>query len=226
MPIFVNAKYMASYAVLFSVLILPARATASPTAPMSVILRSAAADAQQRVACVDITITFVTPPIAQGQPFLKIPLLTSNVVTVAKTIESLSINDESGPLAAYFKDDPESGEITYRHWISSRATKGKLTVYYRAPISNLAAPRGAAPPLELRSNNGAFSGAGETFLVQPKTDSPQPLEIHWDLSAMGNDTVGISSFGKGDVTSTRTCAFSNPVTLWWKKSSCILLLPL
>jgi len=87
MPIFVNAKYMASYAVL----ILPARATASPTAPMSVILRSAAADAQQRVAYVDITITFVTPPIAQGQPFLKIPLLTSNVVTVAKTIESLSM---------------------------------------------------------------------------------------------------------------------------------------
>ena len=59
MPIFVNAKYMASYAVLFSLLILPARATASPTAPMSVILRSAAADAQQRVAYVDITITFV-----------------------------------------------------------------------------------------------------------------------------------------------------------------------
>src|SRR5215472_8761923 len=157
MPIFVNAKYMASYAVLYAVLILPARATASPTAPMSVILRSAAADAQQRVAYVDITITFVTPSIAQGQPFLKIPLLTSNVVTVAKTIESFSVNDESGPLAVSVKDDPESGEVTYRHWISSRATKGKLTVRYRAPISNLAAPRGAAPPLELRSDSGVFS---------------------------------------------------------------------
>src|SRR5215469_6922259 len=91
MSIFVDAKYMASYAVVFSMLILAGPATASPSAPLSVTLRPAPADAHERVSYVDITITFVTPPIAQGQPFLKIPLLTSNVVTVAKTIESLSM---------------------------------------------------------------------------------------------------------------------------------------
>src|ERR1035441_6187242 len=126
-------------------------------------------------------------------------VLTSNVVTVAKTIEDLSVNDASGPVGLTVRDDPESGEVTYRHWITSRAAQGTLTVRYRAPISNAAAPRGAAPPLELRSDSGAFSGAGATFLLLPEDDSTQPIQIRWDLSAMTSGAVGVSSFGKGDV---------------------------
>jgi predicted metalloprotease with PDZ domain len=79
-----------------------------------------------------------------------------------------------------------------------------VSIHYRAPISNVAAPRGAAPPLELRSDKGAFSGAGETFLILPETDSAQPtfqpIEIHWNLSDMAEGATGVSSFGRGDVT--------------------------
>jgi hypothetical protein len=176
----------------------------SATVPLTITLRPAAADSQQRVPYVDITLTFTAPPVAAGAPLLKIALVTSNVETVAKTIEAFSVSDAVGPVDITVKDDPESGEVTYRHWVPSRPTKGTLTVHYRAPISNKAAPRGAAPPLELRSDSGAFSGAGETFLVLPEADSSQPhfqpIEIRWNLSDMAPGAVGISSFGNGDVT--------------------------
>ena len=188
----------------FLLLSLPGNAVDSGSNPLTITLRPAAADAQQRVPYVDITLTYAVPLVAAGQPLLRMPLITSNVATVAKTIEALSVNDAGGPVTLTVKDDPESGEVTYRHWISSRTTKGTLTVHYRVPISNIAAPRGAAPPLELRSDSGVFSGAGETFLLLPETDSSQPMfqpiEVHWNLSDMAEGAVGISSFGKGNVT--------------------------
>jgi hypothetical protein len=116
----------------------------SATVPLTITLRPAAADSQQRVPYVDITLTFTAPPVAAGAPLLKIALVTSNVETVAKTIEAFSVSDAVGPVDITVKDDPESGEVTYRHWVPSRATKGTLTVHYRAPISN--------KPIEIRWN--------------------------------------------------------------------------
>ena len=183
------------------------RAADSVAFPLTITLRPAAADSQQRVPYVDITLTCTIPPVAAGEPLLKMAFVTSNVETVAKTIEALSASDASGPVAMAVKDDPESGDVTYRHWVASRATKGTLTVQYRAPISNKAAPRGAAPPLELRSDSGAFSGAGETFLILPEVDSSQPMfqptEIRWNLDDMTKGAVGISCLGKDDVTAPR-----------------------
>ncbi len=188
----------------FLFLSLPLTAVDSAPVPLTITLRPAAADSRQLVPSVDITITYATPPVAAGQPLLHIPLVTSNVVTVATTIDDLSVQDKSGLVAVSVKDDPETNFAPYRHWISSRATQGILTIHYRAPISDIAAPRGAAPPLELRSDNGAFSGAGETFLVLPETNSSQPpfhlIELHWNLSDMSPGAIGISSFGEGDVT--------------------------
>ena len=200
-----------SLAASFLVLLLPlaGKALDSSSHPLTITLRPAAANSQQRVPYVDITLTYSTPPAAAGQALLKIPLITSNVVTVARTIEALSVNDESGPVAITVSDDPETGEVTYRHWIASRPVKGTLTVRYRAPISNAAAPRGAAPPLELRSDSGAFSGAGETFLLLPDSGSSLPIEIRWDLSAMAAGAEGISSFGKGNVTTTESKALGS-----------------
>ncbi|MGA7967076.1 MAG: hypothetical protein WCC32_13125 [Terriglobales bacterium] len=191
--------------------------------PLRITLRPAGADLQQRIPYVDITVSYTAPPTAAGQPLLKLALVTSNVVTVATTIEALSVNDGSGSVPVTVKDDPESGEVAYRHWIAGRATSGAITVHYRAPISNIAAPRGAAPPLELRSDSGTFSGAGETFLLLPELASSQPssqassppssppssqsssqtmfqpVEIRWELADMGAGATGVSSLGKGDV---------------------------
>jgi hypothetical protein len=193
-------------AVYLSFLLLSAagRAADAVAIPLAITLRPAAADAHQLVPYVDITLTYAAPGTVEGQPFLKIPLVVSNVETIAKTIDGLSVQDGSGSVAVTVKDDSENGVSPCRHWLPSRAVKGTLTVHYRAPISNIAAPRGAAPPLELRSDSGAFSGAGETFLVLPEADSSpptfEPIEVRWNLSDMADGAVGISSFGKGDVT--------------------------
>jgi hypothetical protein len=188
----------------------------SASIPLNITLRPAATDSQQRIPYVDITVSYTAPPTPAGQSLLKLALVASNVVTVATTIESLSVSDGSGPVAVTVKDDPESGEVAYRHWIAGRATGGAIAVHYRAPISNIAAPRGAAPPLELRSDSGAFSGAGETFLLLPELTSSQasssqtssqpspptlfqPVEIRWELANMGAGATGVSSLGNGDV---------------------------
>jgi len=188
----------------FAVVLFAGASVASTSVPLTITLRPAVPDSAQRVPYVDVTLTYSTPPIVASQSFLKMPLVTSNVETGAKTIQALYVNDSSGPVPVTVKDDPEGGEVRYRHWLSSRATRGTLTVDYRAPISNVAAPRGAAPPLELRSDSAAFSGAGETFLLLPEADSSQitfqPVNIRWNLSDMGPGAVAISSFGKGDVT--------------------------
>jgi predicted metalloprotease with PDZ domain len=179
-------------------------AVASESVPLTITLRPGGADPSGRVPYVEVNLTLTSPRVEAGNPILKMPLVISNVVTVAKTIEALSLADASGPVDVTVKDDPESGEVTYRHWVVSRATAGTLTVHYRAPISNLAAPRGAAPPLELRSDSGAFSGTGETFLLLPESYSAQvnfqPIQIRWNLSDVAAGAVGVSSFGKGDVT--------------------------
>ena len=198
------------------ILVAAAWAADSGGGRLSITLRPGAAESQQRIPYVDITVSYTAPPSAAGQPLLKLALVTSNVVTVATTIESLAVNDGRGPVPVSVKDDPEIGEVAYRHWVAGRATGGPITVHYRAPISNIAAPRGAAPPLELRSDSGAFSGDGETFLLLPELDSSQsssetssqsssqtmfqPVEIRWELADMGAGATGVSSLGKGDVT--------------------------
>jgi hypothetical protein len=188
--------------ILFSLIAVFSSTAFAEPATLKISLRPARAAADQRVPYVDATLELPAPQAARGQPVLKMPTLVSNVVTVAKTLENLSVSDADGPLEVTIQDDAEGGEATYRHWIAARATKGAITVRYRASISNVAAPRGAAPPLELRSDNGAFSGAGEAFLILPETDSSQPIQIHWDLGAMAAGAVGVSSFGKGDLTTT------------------------
>lgn len=176
--------------------------SATMPASLTITLKPAAADSEQRIPYVDLTLTYETSPIAPGQPFLKMPLVISNVVTVATTIESLSVIDAGGDVPMTVKDDTETGEVANRHWIASRAVRGTVTIRYRAPISNVAAPRGPAPPLELRSDSGAFSGAGGTFLLLPEAQSLPPtfdtVALRWNLDAMGSGAVGVSSLGKGD----------------------------
>src|ERR1700728_4855338 len=114
------------------------RAADSVAIPLAITLRPAAADSHQLVPYVDITLTYATPGIVEGQPFLKIPLVISNVETVAKTIDGLSVRDDTGSVSVVVKDDPENAASPCRHWLSSRAAKGTLTVHYRATISNIA----------------------------------------------------------------------------------------
>ncbi|MGJ5816746.1 peptidase M61 [Paludibaculum fermentans] len=161
---------------------------------LDLILRPAAPDAAGRIPSVDVTLVYPT------FVMVELAFLPYNVETVAKTITLLTARDAAGSLPLRVTDDPESAEGAARHWSPARPVRGPVTVRYRAPISNRPAPRGAAPPLELRSDTGAFSGDGASFLLLPRSPAPARLRLHWDLSELPAGSRGVSSLGAGDRT--------------------------
>jgi predicted metalloprotease with PDZ domain len=182
-------------------LLLAAGAGAAPGPALTVLLTPLAQDARQHVPAVDVALTLNGPSVAAGQPLLKMPLVTSNDDTVATT---LSAHDAQGTLSLSATDD--TGAHASRHWKANRATAGAVVVRYRAPISETLASRGAAPPIELRSDTGAFSGQGETFLMLPEAPLPWQLAVAWDLAKLAPGAVGVSSFGRGNAAPAATGA--------------------
>lgn len=189
-----------------SALLLHTAASAAPAhdATLSVLLAPLAADAHQRVPAVDVTLTIDGPAVPAGQSLVKLALVTSNVDTVAHTLTGLSARDAQGPLTLTATDD--AGANASRHWRADRATAGAVQVHYRAPVPVALATRGAAPPIELRSDTGAFSGQGETFLLLPEAALPWKLAVAWDLAQLAPGAVGVSSFGRGNVAPAATGA--------------------
>ncbi|MGC4055646.1 MAG: hypothetical protein QM757_43035 [Paludibaculum sp.] len=161
---------------------------------LELTLRPAAPDPSGRIPSVDVTLVF--PAFSS----VELAFLPNNVETVARTITLLTARDAAGPLPLRVTDDPESAQGAARHWSPARPVQGPVTLHYRSPISNRPAPRGAAPPLELRSDTGAFSGAGAGFLLLAPGPSPARLRLHWDLSELPAGARGVSSMGAGDRT--------------------------
>lgn len=137
--------------------------------------------------------------VAAGKPLLRMPLVMTNVVTAAKQLEGLRLTDAAGPVSLTIRDDPDAGQTFYRHWIAARPTEGELVVRYRAPITNALPARGAAPPLDLRTDDGGFGGAASDFLMLPAGETPVRFSLSWDFGAYGKGAVAVSSFGPGDV---------------------------
>jgi hypothetical protein len=183
------------------VVVLPGFRQAFAANSLTVVLRPAAPDAARHIPYVEVSVILDGSDFAAESPFLRMPLVTSNVETVATTLQQLSAKDGNGALELSVQDDSEGAGVAYRHWKAKRATSGQVVIHYRAPISEILAPRGAAPPLELRSDHGGFSGQGETFLLLPERESPWQLAVRWDLSQLGAHAVGVSSLGVGNITS-------------------------
>jgi predicted metalloprotease with PDZ domain len=142
----------------------------------------------------------VVEPLAEvkaGAPLLRMPLVISNVQTSAASLTDLRARDARGPLALGFHDDA-SGPEPYRHWVASRAVHGPVELSYRLPISNAPNARGAAPPFELRSDGGAFSGLLGTFLMQPDDTAAYRMKLAWKLAPLGGEALGVSTLGVGN----------------------------
>jgi len=164
-------------------------------APPELLLKPARADSNGRVPYVDVALSFDAGQAPAGAVLVRLPLVASNVETIARTVGRVTVGD-------VVLEPRDAG--SEREWVTPRALAGRATVRYRAPISNAAATRGAAPPLELRSDRGAFSGAGETFLLLPS--GMERARLRWDLTGLGG--VGVSSAGVGEVDARlKTCFF-------------------
>lgn len=192
-------RYAAVALALISTLALAPRAPAAPVPPLTVTLTPAAAGVDGNIPYVDVRVVAPDMSVAAGKPLLRLPLVSSNVTTLAGDLEDLRVADSKGALTLSIRDDSQSGLMLFRHWYASRPVSGTLTIRYRAPISNALNPRGAAPPLELRTESGGFSGDASTFLVLPDSDSIYRIALHWDFAALGPGAAGLSTLGAGDV---------------------------
>jgi predicted metalloprotease with PDZ domain len=177
----------------------PRAACAAPVPQLTITLTPAPAGTGGNIPYVDVRVVAPDMRVAAGKPLLRLALVSSNVTTIAKTLEGLRVTDSGGPLALTTRDDQPSGLMSFRHWYAGRAVAGTLTIRYRAPITNALNPGGAAPPLELRTEDGGFSAEASTFLVLPDSDRTYRIAIRWNFAALGPKAVGLSTLGAGDV---------------------------
>ena len=196
-----DSRYLWSHAAVAGLAVFClAGATPPAEAPrLTVTLAPARADGAGTVSYVDVTVRSDAERVDPGRPLLRLARVISNVATVADKVEGLSAADAKGPLDLTAKDEQGAEQTLWRRWYANRPVDGQLTVHYRAPITNALNPRGPAPPLELRTEAGGFSGAGGAFLILPDTAAPHRLALHWDLAKLGPAAAGVSSLGAGDV---------------------------
>jgi predicted metalloprotease with PDZ domain len=179
-----------------SLLATQAHAQSTDAGTVDVLLRPVAADSSQLIPFVDVTVKTPASEIPAGAPLMRMPLVTYNVQTVAASLQDLKASDADGPVTLTFHDDAD-GQTRYRHWTASRAVHGPLNISYRADITNALNPRGAAPPYELRSESGAFSGLLGTFVLLPDSDKSYRLSMDWDFSSLRGKSLGVSTLGLG-----------------------------
>jgi predicted metalloprotease with PDZ domain len=194
-----GAYAVAAVVLLTTCTLTPRDADAAPSSQLTITLAPAAVAPDGNIPYVDVQVVATDMHAAAGKPLLRLPLVSSNVTTVADELQDLRVTDSSGALSLTTHDDQPSGLMVFRHWYAGRAVAGTLTIRYRAPITNALNPRGAAPPLELRSEDGGFSADASTFLVLPDSTADYRIVLRWSFAALGPKAVGLSTLGAGDV---------------------------
>jgi M61 glycyl aminopeptidase len=165
---------------------------------LTVLLRPGPVALDANLGHLDVTLTIEKADTAAGAPLLTLPVVIANTATAADALQNLEARDSRGAVQLTAKDDPVA--LAYaRHWTATRAVKGDLVVWYRAPIDNTPPKRGSGPPYQLRLEGGGISGVGNTFILLPESRAPYRVAIRWDLSALGKTATATSSYGDGDV---------------------------
>lgn len=174
-------------------------AYAAPAPPLTITLTPGAAPEGGNIPYVDVQVVAPDMEVAAGKPLLRLPLVSSNVASIADGLKDLTVTDSMGAVPLTARDEPPSGLTYFRHWYADRAVVGTVTIHYCASITNALNPRGAAPPLELRTEDGGFSGDASTFLVLPDSDRTYRIALRWNFAALGPKALGVSTLGAGDV---------------------------
>lgn len=196
-------KVIEPAAVIFPILLtigslVPDPACAAPTPPpLTITLTPAAAAVGGNIPYVAVQVVVPAMHVIAGARLLRLPRVSSNVATAAGGLEDLRVTDSTGTVPLRIRDDPPCGLMFFRRWYAGRAVAGTLTIGYRAPITNALNPRGATPPLELRTEEGGFSGDASTFLVLPDSDRTYRIALRWNLAALGPKAVGSRLWAPG-----------------------------
>ncbi len=179
------------FALLVSLLLssaaIPAAEEASPS--LSIRLRPLVLDGSVAGLAVEQTIDGVRADATA--PLLELPLVIYNVPTAAESLTAFTAHDATGLLTLSSRDEGK-GPATVRRWFTNRPVDGTVHVSYEATRANALAPRGAAPPIELRIEDGALSGGAATLILRPVAAKLR-ISIDWDIrgvpGAIGMDSL-------------------------------------
>jgi len=184
----------------------PAAAVQASAAPMFEIQMKPVLGADGEPEAVEVRERFSGPerPKDAGQPSFQAPTLYAGVPGIADTFENLEIRDAVGRVSLAKTDDPtdKGGFVFYRHWRTERAVMYPFEVRYRAHMYPTTKRNG--PPWHLRPAAGGVSAAGAGFLLLPEDPGEYQIRLHWDLSGMAPNSIGVMSLGEGDVALTGT----------------------
>ena len=146
---------------------------------------------------VDVVMTIESSAAEANMPFLLPPMHLPFDASGPFSPLDLVVKDSLGVVptgtGASHDEDGNPAPIT-----ALRTMKGRVTVQYRAPT--FAITKNPFPPYELRSEGSCIIGAGFGFLVIPAGKEVYRIKLHWNLAAMPADSMGVWSFGEGDVT--------------------------
>lgn len=153
------------------------------------------------VEAIEVTST-LTGGLAEGEARLKLmaPVVYVNVMGIADRITELDVSDAAGPVEfSIEEDDPVPGGYPYfRHWMASRDVEFPVEISYRALIQPEGGPSG--PAFGIRPSAGGISGAGAGFMLVPGNVASRESVLEWDLSEFDAPSVGVTTFGEGQVT--------------------------
>jgi predicted metalloprotease with PDZ domain len=190
---------------LAAVLALLALAGSAPATDVpSLALELSPKPSAEGIGSVAVTLRFSTLPTLAGGPLLRLPLVVSNVDTVASVIGDPVVTDADGAVPITHRDvdlpaedarDAVAGGPS-REWIAGRATRGAVSVRYSVPADATLPPRGAAPPFAWLADGGGASAAGHVFLLLPPGSTAWRTSVSWALPA---GMRGVSSLGEGAV---------------------------
>ncbi len=160
-------------------------------APYAITIKVEADGTHRDISALVVDEAIPMPATPAGDTVLAMPHISSNVPTVATSIAELTAHDDQGAVQLHYRDQGD-GPARQRQWYADRAIAGTLHFCYRAAMTQALASRGAAPPIELRSEEGGFSGAGATFVLHPPAGH-HPVDLRWDLASLGADAHALSS---------------------------------
>lgn len=183
---------------------------AAPAAPPALEIDLAPRPAhphEAQIATIGVTLRFSALPARAGEPLLRLPLVSSNVDSIATVVGAVEARDAKGPLHLTARNvdlpveaaaDEETGGPS-REWVADRAVSGPVTVHYDVPAEASLPPRGPAPPFAFSNDGEGASGAAHVFLMLPPGQTAWRTKVAWDLSALPKGAHGISSYGEGTV---------------------------
>ncbi|MCM5548234.1 hypothetical protein [Xanthomonas hortorum] len=175
---------------------------AAPSTPgLNLVLQPAAADAQGAVPSIDVALEIDALAVKKGATLLQINLMDSATVTSAKQIHDLQVEDAKGALRLTAQDETLTSSEQIRRWHADRDVQGAVKLRYRVAIDP-GSPLNGTPMFEVRTGEGAVSGAGLAFLLLPDDSVERMLRVRWRLPA-GEQGQALSSLGVGDVDSPR-----------------------